>query len=461
MFYFSTGALVLRKHTPGCLSWLAGLIGIALLAVGLRCAADDAVSDVTSGRLSLESALRLATERSQSLAATKEDARASQEMTVAAEQLPDPVLSLAIENLPANGDMRYSLTDDFMTMRSIGLSQTLTRKDKRQARATVFERKTDVAWASHAVELTALQQNTARAWFNLYYLREIVVLLTRARDEIRLQLDAAETAYGAGRGSQSDVFRLHSELARFEDRVSEIEAQDGNAVIILSRWLGNPVTLPLASPPPITQLPSAEHAFIHQLDQHPEIQRMTAKQAEALARAEVARQEKRADWSVSLMYGQRGPEYSDMVSLGVSVPLQWDQTNRQDREVSASLALAEKAAAEREEMIREHTAETQRWLATWQSNLVRLDHYDSRIIPLARDFTNAALAEYRGGRGDLASVLEARRQEIETRIDRVRLESATASLWVALEFLLPREKSVIQAESIPDFAESINPGDKP
>ena len=41
------------------------------------------------------------------------------------------------------------------------------------------------------------------------------------------------------------------------------------------------------------------------------------------------------------MFSQRGSAYSNMVSLNVSIPLQWDQKNRQDREVSARLALAE------------------------------------------------------------------------------------------------------------------------
>ena len=33
------------------------------------------------------------------------------------------------------------------------------------------------------------------------------------------------------------------------------------------------------------------------------------------------------------MYSQRGPAYSNMVSLNVSLPLPWDRKNRQDREL--------------------------------------------------------------------------------------------------------------------------------
>jgi hypothetical protein len=129
-----------------------------------------------------------------------------------------------------------------------------------------------------------------------------------------------------------------------------------------------------------------------------------AKQEEvARADADIAQSNKRADWSVELMYSQRGPAYSNMVSVNVSVPLQWDQKNRQDRELSAKLAIAEQMRAQREEATREHVADTRMWLQEWQSNRERLAQYDSALIPLAAERTRAAIAAYRGGSGPLTA----------------------------------------------------------
>ena len=61
------------------------------------------------------------------------------------------------------------------------------------------------------------------------------------------------------------------------------------------------------------------------------------------------------------------------------------------------------------------------------------------LIPLAAERTRAALAAYRGGGGTLAAVLEARRMEIDTRMERLRLEMETAALWAQLEYLIPAE----------------------
>ena len=147
------------------------------------------------------------------------------------------------------------------------------------------------------------------------------------------------------------------------------------------------------------------------------------------------------------MFSQRGSAYSNMVSLNVSVPLQWDQKNRQDREVTARLALAEQLRAQREEATREHAAETRIWLLQWQSGRERLAQYDSALIPLATERTRAALAAYRGGSSPLAVVLEARRMEIDTRMERLRLEMDAAGLWARLQYLIPPEQPPVSTNS--------------
>ena len=137
------------------------------------------------------------------------------------------------------------------------------------------------------------------------------------------------------------------------------------------------------------------------------------------------------------MYSQRGPAYSNMVSLNVSVPLQWDRPSRQDRELAAKLALADELRAEREEATRAHVAEASAMLVEWQSDRARLGRYEDALIPLATERTRAAIAAYRGGGGTLAGVLDARRGEIDIRAEKIRLELEIARLWAQVNFLFP------------------------
>ena len=59
-------------------------------------------------------------------------------------------------------------------------------------------------------------------------------------------------------------------------------------------------------------------------------------------------------------------------------------------------------------------------LQGWQGNRERLVRYTGSLIPLAGERTAAATAAYRGGRGTLTAVLEARVAEIETRMNKIQ-----------------------------------------
>lgn len=163
----------------------------------------------------------------------------------------------------------------------------------------------------------------------------------------------------------------------------------------------------LPPPPRIDSTRLVAHQLADDINLHPDVAVLNARERIALADVDLAELEKDADWSWSLMYSKRGSQFGDMVSLGVSIPLQWDQANKQDREVAARLAQVEQVRFEREELRREHLFETQRLLVNWRSNLTRLENYNTRLIPLASQRVDALIAAFRGGKASLAEVLEA------------------------------------------------------
>ena len=407
-----------------------------LLALGLALVDVNGYAQQT---LSLDRALQLAQSRSRQLIAQEAAATASREMGIAAGQLPDPTLKFGVNNLPINGEDRFSLTQDFMTMRSVGVMQEITRGNKLKARSARFDREAEAAEASRAVALANLRRDTAMAWLDRYYQERMLDVLRTQRTEAGLQIEAADAAYRGGRGTQTDLFAARSMVAQMDDRIRQTEKQIGTAKIKLARWIGDDAAQVLDAPPSLEavhlDLPSLENQLAH----HPQIALMAKQEEVARADTDIAQSNKRADWSVELMVSQRGPAYSNMVSVNVSIPLQWDQKNRQDRELAAKLAVAEQMRAQREEATREHVADTRMWLQEWQSNRERLAQYDSVLMPLALERTRAAIAAYRGGSGPLAAVLEARRMAIDTNMDRLRLAMETAALWAQLEYLIPAE----------------------
>lgn len=407
------------------------------LAAGMTAALALVVGVARADTLTLDQALRFAENRSRTLVAQDAAASAARDMAVAAGQRPDPMLTAGINNLPINGADQFSLTRDFMTMRSIGVTQELTREDKLKARSARYEGEAEVAEAARTLALANLQRDTAIAWLDRLYQERMRDVLLTQRDEARLQIDAADAAYRGGRGTQVDVFAARSAVAQIEDRIEQADRLIATARTQLARWIGPAASDPLGSAPSLDAVRLKPQDLETELGHHPEIAVMAKKEAVAQAEADLAQVNKKTDVSVELMYSQRGPAYSNMVSLNVSIPLQWDQKNRQDRELAAKLANVEQKSAEREEATRAHVAEALAMLQEWHSDRDRLARYDGSLLPLATERMRASIAAYRGGAGSLTPVLEARRAEIDVRIERLRLEMEAARLWAQLNYLVP------------------------
>lgn len=411
---------------------LAG--ALALCCAGPLAAAADFASSTS---LTLAGAQKLALLRSRQLPAQDAAVTASREMAVAAGQLPDPVLKLGVDNLPVSGNDRFSLTSDFMTMRRVGVMQEVTGADKRRTRSDRLEREADKILAEKTVAIAAIERDTALAWLGRYYSEAMAAVIAEQGAQARLEIQAAEGAYRAGRGSQADLLAARSALAEFDDRASEAARRVRSAKSMLARWAGDAANLPLAGQPSIDQVRLDPALLDTQLAHHPEITVLQKQEDIARADARLADANRSADWSVELAYQQRGPAYSNMLSVGVSIPLQWDRKNRQDRELSARLALIDKARAEREESLRMHVAETRVLLDEWQNGRERIARFERERLPLANERTSAAVAAYRGGKTGLPDVLAARRDAIAVRIQALQLQADTARLWAQLNFLTP------------------------
>ena len=402
---------------------------LLLYALLLPCGA------LAQSTLTLERAVQLSQQQSRQLPAQEAQAEAARQMAVAAGQSPDLTLKLGINNLPVTGPDAFNLTNDFMTMASIGFMRELTSADKLQARSARFEREADVALADRAMTQINLGRDTAMAWLERHFQERMQALMRTQREEARLQVEGAQATYSGGRGSQTDVFAARTQVAQIDERLQQIEQNIAVARTKLVRWVGPEGLQPLAAAPDLAHVPLQSNDLADLLKGHPHIAVLEKQEAVARAEADIAQTEKKSDWSMELMFSQRGPAYSNMISINFSRPLQNNQANRQDRELAARLSRVGQIQAQRDEAIRERVAEAGAWLQQWQGNRKRLETYDRDLIPLGAQRTQAALAAYRGT-GPLAAVLEARRMEIDIRMERLRLEMETAGLWAQLNHLI-------------------------
>lgn len=390
--------------------------------------------------LSLAEAQRLAAKDAPQVEAQAAAVRAAQQSTISAGEQSDPKLIVGIDNLPVDSTDRFSLTRDFMTMRKIGVMQDFTRSEKlhlRGDRANAEVRKEEAMLSLAQVNL---RRDVALAWIDRYFAERQLDLLKELSREGELQLSAAQAALAGGKGQATDPFAARLAVAQLTDRMIDSERLIARAQANLARWIGPAAKQPLDVAPAFDQLEHRHQDLVGRLDSHPHLAMYAPMQEMAESEVKLANAAKHPDWSLEVAYAQRGPAFSNMLSIGVRIDLPIFQSRRQDPAIASKTALVEQVRAQAEDAKRMHAAEIEAMLADWDAAKRRVQRYVTDLLPLAHERSEVALAAYRGGKSDLAPVLDARKGEIETRINHLQAQGDLARAWASLNFLLPDTK---------------------
>lgn len=410
------------NSTCHCTGWplVVGLLAAALALPG------------HAAPLTFDEALRLAEDNAPSLMAQDAKYRAASSAAIAAGELPDPSLVLGVQNYPIGGPDRWDIDRDAMTMRMVGIRQEVPNRDKREARIEVANAGIDRAAAERRIARLNIRQSAALAWIGSYYAERKQAVLQDFHSENRLLADTVRARIAGGSAQPADAVAPKQEAALLEQRQDDLARQQAQNRAALRRWIGPAANDTLAGAPP--EWPVDGSDYHHTLQAHPELAAFAPMAREAQARIRQAKAEKQSDWSWEVDYQHRDREFGDMVNLQLSWTLPLFPDTRQNPLIAASQAQAEQLEAEREALSREHIQQLEDELANYASlnRAVRRNH-DS-LIPLAEEKAALSLSSYRAGKADLASVISARRELIETRLTQIDTEEQRALSNARLHF---------------------------
>ncbi|WP_176115778.1 TolC family protein [Burkholderia cepacia] len=381
----------------------------------------------------LDAALQSATDHSASMQAAQASVRASSEAAVKAGQLPDPMLKAGIDNLPVNGGQRFTVGQDFMTMRRIGIEQEWVSGDKRRLRSALANEQVGRERAGYLAQLASVRQQTATAWLNAVYAKQALALQQALLDHMNHELDATKASYRGAKASAADVVQARAMLAQTQDQWLKARQVYQTALIALSRWTAVPAS-------DVTGTPPAPESFVSSLP--PDELRVsqpaliTAADDIAVAEADtaVANSERRPNWTWEVAYQQRGGAYSNMVSVGVTIPLPLNRKNRQNRDVAEKAELATKARLMYEDTLRQVQADIRTQSETLASGRERIANLSTSLLPAADQRVQLADAAYRAGTGSLADTFAARRAQLDAQLQMLDLRRDVSQTWAQLEY---------------------------
>ncbi|WP_322093732.1 TolC family protein [Paraburkholderia bannensis] len=380
----------------------------------------------------LEAALESAATRNTAIQAAQASVDASTQSIVSAGQLPNPKLTAGIDTLPINGDQAFTIGQNILTMRRVGVEQEWVSSHKRALQSDLAGKMAEREQSGYLAQLAEVRKRTATAWLDATYAKRAVTLREALVEHMSHELAATEASYRGAKATASDVTQARLMRAQASDDLLKARQLFQTSLIALSRWTAAPVADVAGDPPapqsavatlPADQLRSVEPALIAAAaDIHV---------ADADEAVSASRRSPNWTWNVSYLQGGGNSRF---VSVGVSIPLPIHRSSVEDRDVAGKADLATRARLTYEDTQRQVEADIQTLSATLASGRERIAGLQSALIPAADARVDLAVAAYRAGTGSLAETFAARRAELDAQLQVLDLQREVALTWAQLEY---------------------------
>ena len=427
-----------RKYLSGhCASII---VAAALLAVWLQPAAADEQQGLGANLAGL---LDYAREHNPEFAASRYEADAAQQRVQSASALPDPVLRTELLDITNQGTNKgTSLLPSQVGSTRYTLMQSFPWFGKRDLQREVAE--AQVAQTDGQVTATwADLSSSIKSVYAQYYYWSGSERLARETLELLNNLEqVAQTRYANGLGPQQEVIRAQVEQTGLRGELIDLDNESHNIQARLNTLLSRPAMALLAEPASLRPLPAPA-----QLDYTALKQKLLARNPQLLiADARIKAAEKSRD----LAYNNRFPGFTLGVAptqsggaiktwdlmVELNIPLQ--QGSRRSQEYEAE-SMLEASGARKKALLNRMLSDLSESISSLETARRTESLTATQLLPQAELNYQSALAGYETGKVDFAILLDAQRQILKARQQRLKAQLEEQLRLAEIERLLGEE----------------------
>jgi cobalt-zinc-cadmium efflux system outer membrane protein len=386
--------------------------------------------------LTLAEAIQLATQNQPLLQSLDDAATSIRQSAIAEGQLPDPKVKFGVINLPVTtGDvLRYDRDDQ--TMANVGISQEVIPLKKREIASNRMLAEADQFHTEQVATARTIEREVALAWLDVFEAQRKSTLYQHTIDNMTAERKVQAASVSSGRTKTSDVLRMDTQISLTNEKRIYAQRDERKARAALARWIGKSASRSIASELPVMSNSLRYDTAQTEIEKHPLLQNAFQSEKVAQYAVDSAQANLERNWGWEVGYGKRFSGRSDMLSLQVSIDLQLDRANRQDRRTAEKLVLVEKARKLTEDRRRELSSELESAMADAEAAEAREQEHLTKLIPNAQAKLSIAQAGYQSGKQPLSDVWEARRDVIDVELDHWRILTDRQRAAVQIGYLL-------------------------
>jgi cobalt-zinc-cadmium efflux system outer membrane protein len=322
--------------------------------------------------------------------------------------LDDPRLSYGTAPLTSGSDTGLDQKIDFS--QKIPWPGTLAaRESVARHEAVAADRDVD------ALKLRVIAQ-TKSAYAEWRFVDEALAIHHATHDLLNDLIATAETRYAVGKALKQDVLQAEVERTNLDNhklRLIQLQTTiQARINALLNREPDTP--LPKAAPIKLLAIPAPFETLRElALAQHPDLARLDAKILAANSQITLAKKAFFPDFQVGVGYNSLWNDTDKRFVIGASINI---PLNRSKRKSELSRARAEERRVELS--LVERRANLLADLAQARAEVMEahesVELYDEKLVPLAKEYLEAAVADYQSGTGAFLNVIIAEQRELNT-----------------------------------------------
>lgn len=359
--------------------------------------------------------------------------------------LPDPMLTFGLMNLPTNS---FSFTQEPMTGKIAGLSQAFPFPGKLGAVADVAQKDAEIVTKEISDAENEIKKNLSVNYWELVFVRKAIEVAKESRILLRNISAVVKSNYSVSSASQQNILKVELEITNVTDRIEELKSKENSLIAMINSLLLKDAQASIR----INDIPKIDYLNVTQnkLDSLAKLYRpflrgiKLAKEKSALTE-KLAKYDYYPNLNLSVQYSQRdkiektNTPLNDFFSVmvGISLPLNYGG------KVSAKV---EEARAMQNLYEEQYQFSLQTLSGNFGTSIAKLNALQERIklieqalLPQAQQTYSASLSSYQVAQIDFINVVDAQNKlyQIETNLYRLKVDYLKEKN--ELEFLIGME----------------------
>lgn len=312
----------------------------------------------------------------------------------------------------------YSGDSDVQASHYFGVAQKFPWPGKRELRGNQANWEAAAASFDVGEAQLRLTEGARMAFFDYYLNQRERELNASSREALSRFRDVARSKYEANQVSQQDVLQADVELAQFEQQQIELNQERMVTVARINTLLHRRPDHPLPAPPRklsvVEDLPPVEGLREWAVGNRPELQALAARVQSEQSVAALACKEFYPDFELMGRYDRFWTDREQQPQIGLNMNVPLNQSKRHAA-VQEALWRVHKMQADYDQAADTIRGEVQSAYARVEGSRRKIEVFESRILPAARDNLSAAQSGYEAGTVDFLRLIEAQRQLLDLR----------------------------------------------